>query len=99
MTVKNKMKRYDRKISVNDLTGNSEEKGSSSDSSELNEKFWDNLEVFEPREKKPVSLRIDEDILEFFKKDGSGYQSRINAVLKAYVEAMRSKENSGKGKR
>ena len=93
------MKRYDRKISVNDLRTRSEENSSNSDSSDLNEKFWDNLEVFEPREKKPVSLRIDEDILEFFKKDGPGYQSRINAVLKAYVEAMRSKDNTGKGKK
>lgn len=89
------MKRYDRKISVTDLRAPKEEIASSSGSSELNEKFWDNLEVFEPREKKPVSLRIDEDVLEFFKKDGPGYQSRINAVLKAYVEAMRSKENAG----
>ena len=93
------MKRYDRKISVNDLATRSEEQVSSSDSSELKQKFWDNLEVFEPREKKPVSLRIDEDILEFFKKDGPGYQSRINAVLKAYVEAMRSKEDTGNSKK
>ena len=36
-----------------------------------------------------ISIRLDEDIIEWFKAQGSGYQSRINAVLRAYVEAMR----------
>jgi uncharacterized protein (DUF4415 family) len=34
-----------------------------------------------------VSLRIDADILEWFKAQGSGYQTRINAVLRAYRDA------------
>lgn len=37
------------------------------------------------RKKKLVSLRIDEDIIRWFKEEGPGYQTRINAVLKAYV--------------
>jgi len=39
--------------------------------------------------KKQVSLRIDEDILEFFKQQGSRYQSRMHAVLRAYVDGCR----------
>jgi uncharacterized protein (DUF4415 family) len=34
-----------------------------------------------------VSLRIDVDVLEWFKSHGSGYQTRINAVLRAFKEA------------
>jgi uncharacterized protein (DUF4415 family) len=34
-----------------------------------------------------VSLRIDVDVLEWFKSRGSGYQTRINAVLRAFKEA------------
>lgn len=40
----------------------------------------------EPLVKTPISLRIDPDILEFFKEKGPGYQSRMNAVLRAYME-------------
>ena len=37
--------------------------------------------------KTQVTLRIDEDVLEWFKKQGKGYQTRINSLLKAYKEA------------
>jgi uncharacterized protein (DUF4415 family) len=37
----------------------------------------------------PISIRMDAEVLEFFRKDGPGYQSRINAVLKAYVRTQR----------
>lgn len=37
--------------------------------------------------KNQVTLRIDEDVLTWFKKQGRGYQTRINALLKAYKEA------------
>ena len=36
--------------------------------------------------KKQVSLRVDEDILEFFKQQGSRYQTKMHAVLRAYVD-------------
>ena len=34
-----------------------------------------------------LSLRIDSDVVEWFKAQGSGYQSRMNALLRAYMEA------------
>ena len=40
--------------------------------------------------KKQVSLRIDEDILEFFKQQGSRYQTKMHAVLRAYVDNSKS---------
>lgn len=38
-------------------------------------------------DKKPISIRLDTDILEFFQQGGKNYQTRINNVLRAYVEA------------
>jgi uncharacterized protein (DUF4415 family) len=37
--------------------------------------------------KASISLRVDQDVLEWFKAQGAGYQTRINAVLKAYKDA------------
>lgn len=39
------------------------------------------------KRKTQVTLRIDEDVLAWFKKQGTGYQTRINSLLKAYKEA------------
>ncbi|MDE3016111.1 MAG: BrnA antitoxin family protein [Pseudomonadota bacterium] len=61
-----------------------------SDIPELSEEFWKNARLMPPLiPKTPVSLRIDPDILAWFRGRGKRYQSRINAVLRAYVEAHR----------
>ena len=39
------------------------------------------------KQKKPISLRVDLDVLNWFKAQGPRYQSRMNAVLKAYMES------------
>jgi uncharacterized protein (DUF4415 family) len=39
-----------------------------------------------PRLKQDIHIRLDEDILEWFKAHGRGYQTRINAVLRAFVQ-------------
>ncbi len=39
--------------------------------------------------KRQVTLRLDADVLEWLKQQGKGYQSRINALLRAYMEAHR----------
>lgn len=45
-----------------------------------------------PREhKRQVTLRIDPDVLDWFKRQGRGYQTRINAALRAFVEAHERK--------
>ena len=41
-----------------------------------------------PHAKKLISLRIDEDVIEFFKQAGNRYQTRINAVLRSYVNSQ-----------
>ena len=42
-----------------------------------------------PERKVPISIRMDRDVVEWFKTRGKRYQSRINAVLKAYMQAHR----------
>jgi uncharacterized protein (DUF4415 family) len=58
-----------------------------SDIPELPKEFWRKAEIVFPQQKQPVSLRIDSDILNWFKHRGKGYQSKINAVLRSYVKA------------
>lgn len=43
-----------------------------------------------PESKKQITLRIDADVLDFFKHTGRRYQTRINAVLRAYVDAHKA---------
>lgn len=39
--------------------------------------------------KEQIALRVDRDVLEFFRQQGRGYQTRMNAVLRAFMEASR----------
>ena len=48
---------------------------------------WSRAQVEMPQPKKPVSLRLDADVVDFFKTQGKGYQTRINAVLRTYMQA------------
>lgn len=54
------------------------------DAPELTEEFLKIAFIRKPTHKKPVSLRLDEDIVEFFKKINKQYQTKINDVLRAY---------------
>lgn len=58
-----------------------------SDIPELDDAFWQVAKRALPSPKKQITLRIDEDVLNFFKANGSRYQTRINAVLRAYVHS------------
>ena len=60
-----------------------------SDIPKLDKRFFERAQVRLPKKKRSVSLRLDQDVLEWFKHQGRGYQTRINAVLKAYVHAHR----------
>ena len=47
---------------------------------------WSDAVLVIPAKKKAISIRVDEDVLDFFKKEGDGYQRRINAVLRSYMQ-------------
>lgn len=51
--------------------------------------FWRDAKLVMPERKVPVSLRIDRDVVDWFKSYGRGYQSRINAVLRSYMNARK----------
>jgi len=51
--------------------------------------FWDEAEVVAPTAKRAISLRLDEDVLDWFRRSGPRYQTRMNAVLRMYVKRMR----------
>lgn len=52
--------------------------------------FWRSAKVSFPAGKTKISLYLDDEVLGWFKKQGKGYQTRLNAVLRAYVEAQKA---------
>ena len=54
---------------------------------------WDNATVELPQPKAVLSMRIDKDVLEYFRKTGKGYQTRINAILRSYVEQKKRRHH------
>jgi uncharacterized protein (DUF4415 family) len=56
---------------------------------EVDEEFWRTARVVSTRAKVHTGLRIDADVLDWFKDRGKGWQTRINAVLRSYVEHQR----------
>lgn len=68
-----------------------------SDIPELDDPFFRTAKVRLPDRKQHVSLRLDPEVLEWFRRPGRGYQTRINAVLRAYVEARKRAERSPSG--
>jgi uncharacterized protein (DUF4415 family) len=50
---------------------------------------WSKAVLVLPPKKKAISIRVDEDVLDYFKKEGAGYQRRINAVLRSYMQQVR----------
>jgi uncharacterized protein (DUF4415 family) len=82
-------KRYERELSPEELAALPDEAIDTSDIPELDEAFFRNARLVMPEGKRQVTLRIDADVLDWFRARGKGYQSRMNAVLRAYVAAQR----------
>ena len=52
---------------------------------------WGDAVLVIPPKKKAISIRVDEDVLDYFKHEGAGYQRRMNAVLRSYMEQKSKK--------
>lgn len=52
---------------------------------------WSDAELIIPARKQPVSIRLDEDVLTYFKETGPRYQTRINEVLRTYMKHQKAK--------
>ncbi len=56
----------------------------------LGPEFWSSAELVKPKKRKQqLTLRFDADVVAWFKAQGKGYQTRMNAVLRSYYEARR----------
>ena len=70
-----------------ELAALSDESIDTSDIPELDEAFWQRASVRFPGGKERLTVRFDEDVVTWFRNQGRGYQSRMNAVLRSYYEA------------
>jgi uncharacterized protein (DUF4415 family) len=59
------------------------------DAPPLDDEFWRTAKIVIPPAKKHTGIRIDADVLDWFKRQGRGWQTRMNAVLRAYYETHR----------
>ncbi|MCF2905659.1 BrnA antitoxin family protein [Octadecabacter sp. CECT 8868] len=59
----------------------------SAEAVDLPDDFWANAEIETPKAKIAISMRVDPDVLEYFKGQGNGHLTRMHAVLRAYVDA------------
>ena len=73
---------------LNRLRNMKDEEIDYSDIPELDEAFLKRAVIMLPQPKASVSIRLDQEVLDWFKSQGKGYQTRINALLRAYMEAQ-----------
>ena len=59
-----------------------------SDIPSLDESFWKTATLTMPEPKDRLTIRLDHDIVQWLKNDGRGYQTRINAILRSYMNAQ-----------
>jgi uncharacterized protein (DUF4415 family) len=52
---------------------------------------WSNAKVDLPGPKQQLTVRLDKEVIDWFRSQGTGYQTRMNAVLKSFVEAQRAR--------
>ena len=82
-------KSYTRALSIEELAALPDDQIDTSDIPELDEDFWQNARIVEPKTKPTISLRLTQDVLDFFKAENpKGYTARMAAVLTAYVNAQ-----------
>ena len=55
---------------------------------------WSKAVLIVPPKKKAISIRVDQDVLSYFRRQGAGYQRRINAVLRSYVQQQKNKKRA-----
>lgn len=61
---------------------------------DLPEDFWEEAVLVAPAQKTSVHLKLDRDVFEYFKAGGKGHLSRMQAVLKSYVEAQKRRQGA-----
>ena len=64
-----------------------------SDIPQLGKSFWKAAKLTMPEPKDRLTIRVDRDIVQWLKKRGPGYQTRINAILRSYMEATENSQS------
>jgi uncharacterized protein (DUF4415 family) len=62
-----------------------------SDIPELDDEFWKNARLVKPDRTQSVTLRVKQSVLDTYKAQGKGYQTRMNAVLETYARSIGQK--------
>ena len=84
-------KRYKKALTAEELAAMPDDEIDTSDIPELTDDFWTNARVRFPSEgKERLTIRIDEEVVEWFRSQGRGYQSKMNAVLRSFYEAHKN---------
>ncbi len=81
-------RRYDRPMSAAEIAGTTDRDIDFSEVPELDEGFWQNARLVEPDRTQSVTLRVKKSVLEAYKAQGKGYQTRMNAVLESYARTL-----------
>jgi uncharacterized protein (DUF4415 family) len=81
------MKRYARPMMPDEIAAVPDAEIDFSDVPELDEAFWTNAKLVEPDRTQSVTLRVKTSVLDAYKQQGRGYQTRMNAVLESYARA------------
>ncbi|MFY7960016.1 MAG: BrnA antitoxin family protein [Elsteraceae bacterium] len=87
-------KRYDKPMTAAEIAAVTDDQIDFSDIPELDEAFWANARLVEPDRTQLVTLRVKKSVLDAFKAQGKGYQTRMNAVLESYSRSMLGKTGS-----
>lgn len=73
-----------------------EELEASIDKEEEGEFDWSTLQPGIPLAKQEVTVRLERDVVAWFQAQGAGYQARMNAVLRGFVDANRRRDGNGR---
>ena len=81
-------KKFERELTIEELAAMPDSEIDYSDIPELDEEFFRHARLVIPDEdgKERITIRLSKRVLDFFRKQGQGYQTRIDAVLRAYVD-------------
>ena len=81
---------FTRALTVEELAALPDSEVDLSDAPEASDAWFANARVDYPTDnKQQLTMRFDADVIDFFKAQGRGYQTRMNAVLRTYVDARR----------
>ena len=81
-------KRYDKPMTAAEVAATPDRNIDFSDVPELDDAFWRNARLVEPDRTQSVTLRVKKSVLETYKAQGKGYQTRMNAVLESYARTL-----------